>query len=134
MEVLGLLLSNPNHLVERKRIISEVWQDYGGADESLNQAISHLRKIFDTDQESDEPSFIETITKKGYRLNVPVNMEDTESRISTGFKNKINKLYLIIGLLIIIIGLLIYFLVRSSPNDVPAPEADRPLPENSSVD
>ena len=78
MEVLKLLLSNPNKLIERKRIIAEVWQDYGGAEESLNQAISYLRKILDVNIEEAEPSFIETITKKGYRMNAPVEIEDSE--------------------------------------------------------
>src|SRR5437868_15539496 len=66
--VLSILAATPNELVTRDKIIREVWDDYGGADEGLTQAISFLRKVLnDTDK-----NIIETVPKKGYILNASV--------------------------------------------------------------
>src|SRR4051812_34692418 len=68
MDVLWLLAANHNQLVTRERLIREVWNDYGGADEGLNQAISFIRKILaDSNKE-----IIETIPKKGYILHAAI--------------------------------------------------------------
>lgn len=69
LEVLKLLASKPNELVTRDVIISTVWNDYGGADEGLTQAISFLRKVLN----DKDKTIIETIPKKGYALNATVS-------------------------------------------------------------
>ncbi|HEX9981257.1 MAG TPA: winged helix-turn-helix domain-containing protein [Flavobacterium sp.] len=64
MTLLNMLHSSGGKLVTREEIIRTIWNDYGGADEGLNQAISFLRKsLADTDK-----SLIETVPKKGYIL------------------------------------------------------------------
>lgn len=60
IRVLALLAGHPNEVVSRDRLIKEVWNDYGGGDEALTQAISFLRKLLnDTDR-----TLIETVPKK----------------------------------------------------------------------
>ncbi|TQV89176.1 winged helix-turn-helix domain-containing protein [Aliikangiella coralliicola] len=66
MQVLTTLIEADNQLVEKQALINQVWQDTAITDNSLNQAISELRKIF-SDSRKD-PQFIETVPTKGYRF------------------------------------------------------------------
>lgn len=62
MKLLCLLVENHGEIVERSLIIKLVWNDYPGASEGLNQAISGLRKLL----EDDQKKIIETLPKTGY--------------------------------------------------------------------
>lgn len=69
MEVLLALIAGQGKVVSRDRLIEEIWNDYGGGEEGLIQAVSKLRKAFQDDARS--PQVIETIPKRGYRLLLP---------------------------------------------------------------
>jgi len=120
MRLLCLLLAKPNELIERKTIIKDIWENYGGADESLTQAVSHLRKILDTDSTDQNISLIETITKKGYRMNATVNMDDPQNRLTKKYKRHILALYIVIALLLLTILYLLSPL--NDPSETPAPD------------
>ncbi|HEX3383940.1 MAG TPA: winged helix-turn-helix domain-containing protein [Mucilaginibacter sp.] len=62
MKLLCLLIEHQGKPVSRKTIIKEIWNDYPGGDEGLNQAISVLRKLLDDNQKK----IIETLPKTGY--------------------------------------------------------------------
>lgn len=62
MKLLCLLIENRGQIVKREFIIKQVWNDYPGAGEGLNQAISGLRKLL----EDDQKKIIETLPKNGY--------------------------------------------------------------------
>lgn len=62
MRLLCLLADNEGQVVSRETIIKEIWDDYPGAGDGLNQGISHLRKIL----EDDQRSVIRTLPKIGY--------------------------------------------------------------------
>ncbi|WP_316819300.1 helix-turn-helix domain-containing protein [Pedobacter nyackensis] len=62
MKLLCLLIENHGQIVNRSLIIEQIWNDYPGADEGLNQAISGLRKLL----EDDQKKIIETLPKTGY--------------------------------------------------------------------
>ncbi len=66
--VLFELLKNPETVVTRESLIQKIWNDYPGAEEGLNQAISSLRKVL----ADDAKEVIKTIPKKGYMLTAPV--------------------------------------------------------------
>lgn len=68
MKLLFLLATHPGQLVSREQIIRDIWNDYGGGEDGLTQAISFLRKMLD-DVAKDR---IRTIPKKGYLLNAAV--------------------------------------------------------------
>ncbi len=68
MKLLFLLASHAGQLVSREQIIRDIWNDYGGGEDGLTQAISFLRKMLD-DMAKDR---IRTIPKKGYLLNAGV--------------------------------------------------------------
>jgi|GEM_PF-5441759 len=71
MDVLRMLAARQGDVVSRAELIETIWQVEYGADESLTRAISHLRKALGDSR--DAPRFIETISKRGYRLVAPVS-------------------------------------------------------------
>ncbi len=52
MKLLCLFVKQMGQLVRREYIISEIWDDYPGANEGLNQAVSFLRKLLDDEQKT----------------------------------------------------------------------------------
>lgn len=66
MEVLVILAKNAGKVVPKTTLTEAIWDGYGGAEDSLMQAISKLRKVLG--DQAKAPNFIETIPKKGYRL------------------------------------------------------------------
>jgi DNA-binding winged helix-turn-helix (wHTH) protein len=68
MQLLTILCRNCGKLITREELVKEVWNDYGGADEGLTQAISFLRKTLD----DSSKNVIKTIPKKGYILQASI--------------------------------------------------------------
>ena len=66
MDVLALLARQPGQVISRESIIDSVWAKTFIADSALASAISELRKALGDDVQN--PSYIETIQKRGYRL------------------------------------------------------------------
>jgi len=66
MEVLVCLASRPAEPMGKEEILKTVWRDTFVSDDALTRAISVLRRAFQDD--ARDPSFIETIPKRGYRL------------------------------------------------------------------
>jgi TolB-like protein/DNA-binding winged helix-turn-helix (wHTH) protein/tetratricopeptide (TPR) repeat protein len=71
--VLALLLEDPGQIVTREQMQATLWpaDTYVGFDEGLNTAIRKLRVLFG--DSADNPRFIETIPRRGYRFIAPVN-------------------------------------------------------------
>ena len=70
--VLSLLLEHPAQIVTREELQAKLWpaDTYVGFDEGLNTAIRKLRVLFG--DSADNPRFIETIPRRGYRFIAPV--------------------------------------------------------------
>lgn len=97
MSVLCMLAGHEGELVTRVQLITEIWNDYGGAEDSLNQAISYLRKTLqDTNKE-----IIETIPKKGYILHASINYSQ-KSEKGVGAKTKLNFKHFAVAALVIL--------------------------------
>jgi len=127
LEVLYILAATPGELVSRDKIIREVWNDYGGADEGLTQAVSFLRKVLnDTDKK-----IIETIPKKGYILNAVISGvhpgKDPETAAGLPPQKSRNKWMYLAGFLLMVIIIMGIYLFNAGkekenhPADV-APE------------
>ena len=71
MDVLLFLISKAGEVCSKDQIIREVWADTFVTDEALWHCISQLRKVFGDD--ARDPSYIETVYKRGYRLVAPVD-------------------------------------------------------------
>jgi len=109
MKLLCLLAEKPGETVTRVLLIKEIWADYPGGNEGLNQAISFLRKLLD----DASKEIIVTVPKIGYIFHGVIS-QDTEK---PGPKNRYvpKKLMLpaLAALVVIIIGLL-YLLPRKT--------------------
>lgn len=66
IQVLITLIEANGYVVSKEKLYEKVWPDTIVTDNSLNKAISELRKIFNDSRVG--PRFIETIPNKGYRI------------------------------------------------------------------
>ena len=66
MEVLLHLASRAGEVISRDELSDAVWKDTFISENMVSQAISRLRKALGDD--SQQPRFVETISKSGYRL------------------------------------------------------------------
>jgi TolB-like protein/DNA-binding winged helix-turn-helix (wHTH) protein/Flp pilus assembly protein TadD len=68
MKLLQVLLEHPGEVVTREELRSRVWADesFGDFDQAVNIAIAKLRSAFGDSAEN--PRFIETLPKRGYRF------------------------------------------------------------------
>jgi DNA-binding winged helix-turn-helix (wHTH) protein len=84
--VLALLLEHPGQIIPREEIQSRLWpaDTYVSFDEGVNTAIRKLRVLFG--DSADNPRFIETIPRHGYRFIAPVTelRENGSAQPSTG--------------------------------------------------
>jgi adenylate cyclase len=74
MEVLMVLADRAGGAVGRDELLAAVWPSVIVGDEALTQSIIKLRRALGDDPRS--PSYIETISKRGYRLIAPVRQAD----------------------------------------------------------
>jgi len=70
MEFLVFLAQNTGRVVSKDEIIETVWERQFLAESVLTRSVADLRRLLRDDAE--EPRFIETVPKRGYRLMVPV--------------------------------------------------------------
>src|SRR5688500_15291298 len=70
MEVLMALAGRPGQAVSREELLAAVWPGVVVGDEALTQSIIKLRRALGDNPKS--PAYIETISKRGYRLTAPV--------------------------------------------------------------
>jgi Tol biopolymer transport system component/DNA-binding winged helix-turn-helix (wHTH) protein len=70
MQVLEVLAETPNQVVSRDALVARVWPGVFVTDDVLHRAIRELRRVFG--DETANPTYVETIRKRGYRLIAPV--------------------------------------------------------------
>ena len=70
MDVLVYLVRHPNTVISREELLDVVWADSFVAENTLSRTISRLRKALGDDWQ--QPRFLETISKTGYRWICPV--------------------------------------------------------------
>lgn len=82
MEVLMALASRAGGITGREELLSLVWPDVVVGDEALTQSINKLRRALGDNPRS--PTYIETISKRGYRLIAPVRKPEVGAPAQTG--------------------------------------------------
>lgn len=123
MQLLTILCGNCGKLVTREKLVNEIWNDYGGADEGLTQAISFLRKTLD----DSSKEIIKTIPKKGYILQCSITQLNTpggeEDKTNVAASNRLHTYrFLIMGVIAVVIITMLYgFYFRN--NRAPEPPA-----------
>jgi len=83
MKLLELLLERPGEVVTREELRSRVWPDesFGDFDQAVNIAIAKLRSALGDSAEN--PRYIETLPKRGYRFIAEVSVVETDGRTKT---------------------------------------------------
>lgn len=76
MQVLVILAEHSGQVTSKEQIFDRVWPDTFVSDEVLTRSISELRKAFEDNPQ--QPKYIQTIPKGGYRLVAPVIREPTK--------------------------------------------------------
>jgi TolB-like protein/DNA-binding winged helix-turn-helix (wHTH) protein/Tfp pilus assembly protein PilF len=74
MGVLVCLAEHAGETVSKEKLLQTVWSGTFVSDDVLFRSISELRRIFEDD--AREPTLIQTIPKRGYRLVAPVEWVD----------------------------------------------------------
>jgi len=79
MKLLEILLEHPGEVVTREELRSRVWpnESFGDFDQALNIAIGKLRSALGDSAEN--PRFVETLPKRGYRFIADVSVLDTDA-------------------------------------------------------
>src|SRR5580658_8351064 len=80
LKLLEILLEHPGEVVTREELRSRVWtnESFGDFDQALNIAIGKLRSALG--DSSENPRFIETLPKRGYRFIAEVSVVDADVR------------------------------------------------------
>src|SRR5688572_4488167 len=81
-QVLVLLLKRPRELVTREELRTALWPDasFGEFDQGLNTAVKKVRQALG--DSADNPRFIETVPRKGYRFIAPVEAPESGVEVS----------------------------------------------------
>src|SRR5579863_6831413 len=80
MKLLEILLEHPGEVVTREQLRGRVWpnESFGDFDQALNIAIGKLRSALGDSAEN--PRFIETLSKRGYRFIADVSVVEADAR------------------------------------------------------
>jgi Flp pilus assembly protein TadD/TolB-like protein/DNA-binding winged helix-turn-helix (wHTH) protein len=77
VEVLLCLARSPGELVTRETLLNTVWGEGHGSSEALSHAVGEIRKALE--DHADDPLFIQTLPRRGYRLAVQPELADEHS-------------------------------------------------------
>lgn len=115
MRLLCLLVEQRGKVVSRELIIRDIWNDYPGANDGLNQAISFLRKeLADNNKE-----IIKTLPKAGYQFSGLIS-EVTELPLPANSKKKdISQWLSISAIVLVVVFITWYFATGKGSNGSP---------------
>ena len=77
VQILICLLENPGELVTREELRRRLWpaDTYVNFEHGLNAAVKRLRRALN--DSADNPRFVETLPRRGYRFLAPIQAVDT---------------------------------------------------------
>ena len=81
MRLLLYLAAHPGRVVDVQHLLDEVWPNVVVTQSSVYQAVAQLRQVLGDD--SEHPSYIENLPRRGYRLIAPVAPWNTPSAAAT---------------------------------------------------
>ncbi len=81
IEVLLCLAKQPRRLVSREELLAKVWGDGNGSPEALSHAVSEIRHALG--DQANDPVFIQTVPKRGYRLLCEPRLRDASSQAAS---------------------------------------------------
>ncbi|HEX8879507.1 MAG TPA: winged helix-turn-helix domain-containing protein, partial [Candidatus Acidoferrum sp.] len=82
LAVLEMLLKRPGELVTREELQKKLWpaDTFVDFEHSLNAAVKRLRAALNDN--ADQPRYIETLARRGYRFIAPLNAVDAETGVA----------------------------------------------------
>jgi len=86
IQILNLLLEKPGKLISREELQAKLWPEdtFVEFDQALNKAMNRLRAALG--DEADNPRFIETLSRRGYRFLVSVEIvSSVGTKVETTF-------------------------------------------------
>src|SRR5713226_7732833 len=86
IQILNLLLEKPGKLISREELQAKLWPEdtFVEFDQALNKAMNRLRASLG--DEADNPRFIETLSRRGYRFLVSVEIvSSVGTKVETTF-------------------------------------------------
>ena len=135
MAVLGVLASKPGEVFSRQELEDTVWHDMVVGYDALSKAINKLREALQDDKKN--PRYIQTLSKKGYRLVTAVSHEppaqdsDPAHEDVAVNKQRTPSAWWMIAALLLVVGLLV---VASNWNTNKPPEQSTPAPSQKQMD
>jgi DNA-binding winged helix-turn-helix (wHTH) protein len=81
MDLLVFFARHPGEVLSRETLIDGVWSAQFVGEAVLRNSVAALRRALR--DSADRPTYIETISKRGYRLIAPVTMEGSPSSSTT---------------------------------------------------
>jgi DNA-binding winged helix-turn-helix (wHTH) protein len=78
MEVLVYLAQNQGKTLNKDQFFNLVWADVNVTEHVLARAISEIRRVFKDNPQN--PRFIQTVPKIGYRLIMPISIESFQTQ------------------------------------------------------
>src|SRR5499433_739320 len=80
-QVLTILLEQPGTVVTREELQKRLWPDtFVDVDHNLNTAINKIREALG--DSSENPRFVETLTRRGYRFIAPMTVNGTAAAVA----------------------------------------------------
>lgn len=123
MQVLDLLASRPGWVITKEQLKGTIWADVIITENVITRAISSLRKLLGDDP--NDPKYIVTISKTGYRLIAKVKNRKTRSSETFTIRLARKPVIVSVGLLILI--LLGAFAIRNALTTTVSKPAYHPL-------
>ncbi len=80
-EVLVYLLEHPGRIIEKQELFDQVWKGTFVSDNALTRSISEVRRVIG--DSAEEPRYIETAMKRGYRFMANVTVSNGSTVLST---------------------------------------------------
>ncbi len=88
VDVLVYLADNAGRVVSRMELEDSIWAGVIVGPNALTGMINKIRRAFDDD--SKHPKYIETLSKKGYRIVAPITKLDANTAVETASKARVN--------------------------------------------
>src|SRR2546430_15198515 len=82
LAILKMLLERPGGLVTREELQKKLWpaDTFVDFEHSLNAAVKRLRAALN--DSADQPRYVETLARRGYRFIAPLNAADAETGVA----------------------------------------------------
>lgn len=121
MQVLTLLAAGAPEVVERSRLLDEIWAGRAMSDEPLTRCIATLRRVLE--DSAKDPQYIQTVPKLGYRLVSPVEVlhpEAASAAVPAPVRRSLRSIGLAAAATAVIAASTIFLLAGDEDSDAPA--------------